>query len=49
MLISGWQTLINKLFQQANLGDHIEIWDSAKYEAYEAEAIENFDKNAEEI
>ncbi len=31
------------------MGDHIEIWDSAKYEAYEAEAIENFDKNAEEI
>ena len=31
------------------MGDHIEIWDSAKYEAYEKEAIENFDKNAEEI
>ena len=31
------------------MGDHIEIWDSAKYEAYEQEAIENFDKNAEEI
>ena len=31
------------------MGDHIEIWDSANYEAYEAEAIENFDKNAEEI
>ena len=30
------------------MGDHIEIWDSAKYEAYEQEAIENFDKNAEE-
>ena len=31
------------------MGDHIEIWDSAKYEAYEQEAIENFDKNAEEL
>ena len=31
------------------MGDHIEIWDSAKYEAYESEVIENFDKNAEEI
>ena len=31
------------------MGDQIEIWDSAKYEAYEQEAIENFDKNAEEI
>ena len=31
------------------MGDHIEIWDSAKYEAYEQDAIENFDKNAEEI
>ena len=31
------------------MGDHIEIWDAAKYEAYEKEAIENFDKNAEEI
>ena len=27
----------------------IEIWDSAKFEAYEQSAIENFDKNAEEI
>ena len=31
------------------MGDHIEIWDSAKYEAYEQDAIENFDKNAEEL
>ena len=31
------------------MGDHIEIGDSAKYEAYEQEAIENFDKNAEEL
>ena len=31
------------------MDDHIEIWDSAKYEAYEQEAIENFDKNAEEL
>ena len=31
------------------MGDHIEIWDSAKYEAYEQEAIENFDKNSEEL
>ena len=31
------------------MGDNNEIWDSAKYEAYEQEAIENFDKNAEEI
>ena len=31
------------------MGDHIEIWDSAKFEAYEQSAIENFDKNAEEI
>ena len=31
------------------MGDHIEIWDSTKYEAYEQEAIENFDKNAEEL
>ena len=31
------------------MGDHIEIWDSAKYEAYEQEALENFDKNAEEL
>ena len=31
------------------MGDHIEIWDSAKYEAYEQTAIESFDKNAEEI
>ena len=31
------------------MGDHIEIWDSAKYEAYEQGVVENFDKNAEEI
>ncbi len=31
------------------MGDHIEIWDSAKYEAYEQEAIENFGKTAEEL
>ena len=31
------------------MGDHIEIWDSDKYEAYEQGVVENFDKNAEEI
>ena len=31
------------------MGDHIEIWDSAKYEAYEQGVVENFDKNAEEL
>lgn len=31
------------------MGDHIEIWDTNKYEAYEQGILENFDKNAEEI
>ena len=31
------------------MGDHIEIWDSAKYETYAQDVATNFDKNAEEI
>ena len=53
VLISKKDTLkkfdISRNVTVLGMGDHIEIWDSAKYEAYEQEAIENFDKNAEEL
>ena len=31
------------------MGDHIEIWDANKYQEYENEAVDNFEKNAEAI
>ena len=40
---------ISKSVMVIGMGDHIEVWDSKTYEAYEAEADKNFEDIAENL
>lgn len=40
---------ISKSVVVIGMGDHIEVWDSKQYEAYEAEADKNFEDIAENL
>ena len=40
---------ISKSVIVLGIGDHIEIWDAKKYEEYESDIVDNFEKNAEAI